>query len=238
MEAASPASDIRVRARLVVGDGGQVWATPYTDPVSFTGLRTFDLTAPASAQDISIDEDATMQLSVEARGIFIVGPHASGLTLEPGGTMTLPLGEFRDPLLLEGIAKPLDVPDHVAINPGETRQIVISAPDLPLSNVEFLATRDWLALAHEPGSDAILAVRAPLTAEDGETLDVALWGDAQGLHLGGLRIEVDTDEDHPNERTPETDRLFADGKHGKASPALPPVALVAACVALVLLRRR
>ena len=219
LEAPMPATEVRVKMDLWLEGHGWIVQLPFTAPADVLGRRTFDLAGTTPAQSFGTAPAGSLTLRVEAWGLHVPGPEGMGLMLVPaGGQLQLPLEEFRDPLNLQGLAKPLDLANLVRVNPGETRQIVIRAPGAPFSSVGYLSTRDWVATAYDHSKDWIIAVRAPADAAHGDTIDVAVWGESDGLRLDGFRVEVDTDEDHPDERTPQTDALFGGAGVRKDTP--------------------
>ncbi len=173
--------------------------------------------------------------------------------IAPGGSMVLPLFEYRDPvdeafLALEDIRMVADQTVRL-VNPGETVLFEVDlehrGKDAATYNLATIGIRNqWLRLPDgaqvtlDPGATARIrvAVDAPPSAMDGDVVDVVLAAedaaDANRRALVRLVAEVDTDQDHADET------LRATPDDAQQDTPLPVAWVPASLAAALLLRRR
>ncbi len=172
--------------------------------------------------------------------------------LMPGGTMTLPLLEYHDPVddVFESLHGPLlrsVGSQQRMVNPGATAIFEVEVENardegatyqvaLTGTKLDWARIVDASRLKMTPGASATVAVavQVPANAADGELIDLVL--SVEDIHdptargLIRLLAEVDTDAEHANDAAP---LASAD----KQSPGLPLAWLIALGVALASRRR-
>lgn len=194
-------------------------------------------------------------LTLTFKGPNSLGVAGEGACVMPGGSATLPLEEWHDPVdevlaALDGPGLSPLGPQERLVNPGEAVVFPVSIAN-PLdgdARIELevsgpnaawatLASPSVLVPAHAT-AQASLVVRAPAGATDGERADLVLQAYARDdpTARGLLRLvaEVDTDAEHPDDTAAAAE--LAPKK--SPSPGVVAAASLLALLAIGLRRRR
>lgn len=180
-----------------------------------------DLSLPPTAQAdlLPFRESQGLWLEVWLNGTLIGDQIAAenvlgGPVLLPGGTMHLPLNEYRDPVddLFEQAPVEIDVPQEILINPGTTRVVTVEVRNGHAEAVDARLSvggprAGWVDLGStrvrlDPGAvaDVPLTITAPADLPDGDAADLVLEAyeasDPTARTLARILVEVDTDEVH------------------------------------------
>ncbi|MGB1696964.1 MAG: hypothetical protein ACPHK8_01035 [Thermoplasmatota archaeon] len=223
-------------------------------PRDFTGPETFQFTFPieAEADEIPYLKDAFLGMNWN-----LTSTRPSGFTgieaprLLPGGTMTLPMFEYTDPVdevFPELGAARIRMQSDLerAVNPG--RSIIFEGELMNHQDTEDQFTfshvgvnKDWVtglpAAPVKLGSNEAypfqLLITVPEDAADGELADIVLTakGQSDARALVRLVANVDTSTNIPDEGHLKTDEV-------EESPAAPVLFAMVALAALAMLRRR
>lgn len=183
---------------------------------------------------------------------YYIGPHLRP-ELEPGGTMTLPLLEYEDPVTevfgQGGTVELLADGQERLVNPGKTVVYNVTLRnngpvedafrlDLAGSNMAWAQIVEGNAVTIGSGGSGTLtvAVTAPRDAVDEDRADLILQaqsaGDPNTRALVRLLTTVDVDAEHPDESA------LAGLRGLQEESPLPVVALLTALAATLLARRR
>lgn len=196
-----------------------------------------------------------LEFSVEVTGVSIFGSGVASPVLEPGGTMTLPLNEYQDPVddlfhSLTDVDIEMTSPQEMLVNPGETGLFELEIVNAGVVNDRFALQLDgtntqWATILGDQVIDVkagtsraiVIAVAPPLGTDDGEQADLILEArstkDPDARALVRLLAEADLDLDH----TDQTPLVQGTDEELTTHTVPAPLGLAAGLVALALRRR-
>ncbi len=193
------------------------------DAGTFSGRTPIQatITPTPEADFITYHPRATLRLQLEVTGVRAdagIGPRDVPLLL-PGGTMTLPLNEYHDPLNkasgLGGVTLRIAGPRERMVNPGETTLWNVTLHNDGAIEDNFQLSLDgthtpWARLVGDnpvtvpagKRTTLLVAVAAPRDATDQDIIDLVLTAtgtrDPNALAAVRLLTFVDTLNDHPD----------------------------------------
>ncbi len=219
----------------------RIVATPEADLIEYTPGTAFLL---------------DLQVAADRPDNFFLGPKADKPDIMPGGSLQLPLLEYEDPVgdVFDAgglVSLRADVQEKL-VNPGKTVVFNVTVENLSPRSETYVArlvgsNEAWgsilgstrISMAGNGSARLSIAVTAPEDAADGDRadllLEVASTRDLDGRGLIRLVTTVDTDAEHPDEATTAKDLNHVPNKK---SPGAPLEAVLVACAALAVLRRR